>query len=98
MTDSILEEMARRRGDPQRALAAKLRGDQDVLYAFDHMEEWRREHPDKWIAVYNKKLVGAEASIEALRATLAKKNISLSDDIFMTFLYKEKVHLIFHHQ
>ena len=46
----------------------------DNIFLESHQEEWRKEYPDKWAAVYQKKLV-AVGNYDEVRRTLKEKGI-----------------------
>jgi hypothetical protein len=61
----------------------------DVQFALDHSEEWRRLHPDHWIAVYQRELVAVEQDEKSLYAAAKRKSIPLAD-AFVNFLPRVK--------
>ena len=92
MTQDILERM-RELTDPELALERKQRMDETVKYALDHLEEWRKAHPNCWTAVAGNSLVAAEASPEQLRESVSKKGINLTD-VYIDFLSEVKSILV----
>ena len=40
--------------------------DQDIQFANNNAREIRRRHPDQWVAVYDKQVVGADADLDRL--------------------------------
>ena len=46
--------------------AEMLHFEQDTLFFNDHHREIRRLHPDQWVAVYDKQVVGADADLYRL--------------------------------
>jgi hypothetical protein len=51
------------------------RGERDLRFALAHLEEWRTEYPNHWIAVFDEKLVAAESSSERLLQKLREQNV-----------------------
>ena len=44
--------------------------DQDIQFANDNAREIRRRHPDQWVAVYDKQVVGADEDFRLLMKDL----------------------------
>jgi hypothetical protein len=76
---TVLERFQDKLGDPKQALKHKARQDRDIRYLLSHMDGWRSEHPNRWIAVYNENLVAVADSQARLLRQLATKRISLRE-------------------
>ena len=62
----LLGRVAEFYSDPDEALSAQDRMLKDVEYVSANVDEWRRQHPSKWIAVYDLRVVAAVDSLEQL--------------------------------
>jgi uncharacterized protein DUF5678 len=51
------------------------RGERDLKFALAHLEEWREQYPNHWIAVFDEKLVAAESSFDRLLKKLREHNV-----------------------
>jgi hypothetical protein len=55
--------------------------DADIRYFEAHREGWCREHPDKWIAVFEEQLISVAESESEIWADLQAKGIPLGQTI-----------------
>lgn len=51
------------------------RYESDADYFDQHREEWLQQHPDRWVAVYNRQFVGAAKDMKRLITQLERKGI-----------------------
>lgn len=93
MTNRIIERANELLGDRGQALERKQRMDHDAQFLISHLEEWRKKHPNNWVAVYDGRLVAVEPSKERLLETLQKVQVPL-DSVLLDFLSEEKPVLI----
>jgi hypothetical protein len=89
MTSDVLDRMRAQIGDPMKALERKKRMDESVRFALEHLEQWREEHPNNWVAVYDHRLVAAEPSRERLIEAVEKSGVAL-DEVYVDFITEEK--------
>jgi len=47
----------------------------DVAYFDEHRRELSEQHPQRWVAIYNQKVVGAAKDLERLIKQLERKGI-----------------------
>ena len=88
MVQEALDGLEKLLQDPNGLRERIQRMERNVEFALAHQEDWREEHPNHWIAVYDAKLVAAESSMRRLRATLQKKSIPVRD-VYLTFLRED---------
>jgi len=60
---------------PDEFREAVERGERDLKFALEHMQEWRRKHPNRWVAVHGGKLVAVESDAAALHEAICKQGI-----------------------
>lgn len=87
--EEFLAEFRKAVGTPQEAAESMKRFEVTTRYAFAHLEEWREEYPNHWIAVRGEELVAAESSSKRLRKRLAEKEIPVRGT-YVTFLREER--------
>jgi hypothetical protein len=92
MTDEAFDKLARYMSGPE-ALERKRRFEKNVQYALTHLEEWRLQYPDSWVAAYNEELVGVAKDSDELLSTLRSKRIPI-EEVFLRFIPKEKYSLV----
>ncbi len=92
MTD-IIEQMKRHPDYGKETLKKQRAMEQNFYYTFEHLDEWRLQHPEKWTAVYDSKLVAVESNVEDLRRALSDKNIPIRDT-YLTYVHREKYDLV----
>ena len=89
MTNAVLDGLADHIGDATKALKSKEQMDANVRFALEHLEEWRREHPNKWVAVYDHKLVATASSKGELVGKLHEAGVPLRE-VYVDFISEEK--------
>ena len=92
MTMDVLDSIAKLLGTPDEALARRRRMDRATRFALAHMEQWRSEHPDSWIAVHDERLLAAESSREQLLEAIESTHVSLTE-VYVDFLRRDKAAL-----
>jgi hypothetical protein len=65
----------------------------DAGYFDEHREQWLREHPDRWVAVYNRQFVGAAKDIKRLITQLERKGIPPAQ-VYVEYLTEKEELLI----
>ena len=63
---------------------------EDSQYLDHHHDQFVRQYPDQWIAIYNKKVVGVHGDFEMLLEVLRKKGIS-PGNVVIELMSTEKV-------
>ena len=84
--------MQAREADPQVQRELE-RFTQDMLYFDAHREELLRQYPERWVAIYNKQVVGAAKDITRLVRQLEREGIP-PGHVFREYLTEEEVDLI----
>ena len=64
--------------------------EQSCKAELEHHEEWRREHPDKWIAVFGGELVASDSSEDVLLGKLEKLGLPIGE-VLIDFLPREDI-------
>lgn len=62
----------------------------DVEFLQSHADEWRREYPDRWIAVYGGELIAVADSQEALVSAVEARQVPLAE-VVVDFLSEQRV-------
>ena len=93
MSTDLLEGFAQRLGDPERARKHQRRLDRDLGFLLSHMDEWRKTHPNRWVAVYGGELVAIEDSKERLLEAIGKKKLPLRE-VLVDFISEQQVALV----
>jgi hypothetical protein len=89
MTDAFAN-LAEKIGDPAAALEKQRRSLRDVDFIWSHEEDWRKQHPNRWVGVYDQKVIAREDTLERLLAAVKKSRIPLSD-VTIQFIPEERV-------
>lgn len=77
---------------PDEFREAVERGERDLKFALEHMQEWRRKYPNRWVAVAGGKLACTDTNFDGLLASLREKGIDPVDaDVF--FVHDEHISL-----
>ena len=93
MSTDLLDRFEERIGNSKKARQRLQRLDRDVQYLLAHLDDWRSEHPNRWVAVYNGELVAVEDSKERLIKAIARKGLPLPE-VLVDFVSEEEVSLI----
>lgn len=63
----------------------------DALWFGEHYKELRSLYPDQWVAVYRKKVVGADEDAELLISNLHSRNVPIENTYFKFMPSKDEV-------
>ena len=66
----------------------------DALWFGEHYKELRSLYPDQWVAVYRKKVVGADEDAEFLISDLNSRNVPIENTYFK-FISTKEVNWVF---
>lgn len=93
MATDVLEGLQERLGDPKRALEDQRRLNRDIKYLLSHLPKWRKEHPNRWVAVYDGKLVAVEGSRDRLLKAIDQQKLPLRK-VLIDFVREEETAFI----
>ena len=63
----------------------------DGQWFSDHYDALVKQYPDHWVAIYNRKVVGASRDSDALFATLKKKGVPINHAFFKYLTSEEEL-------
>ena len=63
----------------------------DALWFGAHYKELKSQYPDQWVAVYRKKVVGADEDAEFLISDLNSRNVPIENTYFSFMPSKDEV-------
>jgi hypothetical protein len=92
MGDEIFEALEQWMRDPVN-IERGLRLDAAVQLAIDHDEQWRKEYPNRWIAVSHTGLIAVEDSRSSLLDRLRELGIPL-DEVYKELLREPRPAII----
>ena len=90
--EEICKKLERELAEPA-AVERSRRFRESTRFAWQHLDEWRKVYPDRWIAVLNSQIVAAQPTSELLRAAAQEKGVSLAET-YVIFVSKEKAEII----
>ncbi len=88
MAAELVRQLRERLGDPEEALRKQQRLNEDARLFFAKVDEWRRQHPNRWVAVYGGELVAVADTREAVLAAVAEKGLPI-EEVLVGFVSEE---------
>lgn len=88
-----LDEMLKKAGGVENIMNDLLQGQKDHKFFDGHVEEWKKEYPDKWAAVYKEELVAVAGNYDSLVRMLKEKGVPREKTV-CHFLSTKPIHWI----
>jgi len=70
-----LDKMLEADGGIEGVMLQLEQGEKDNIFLESHQQEWKKQYPDKWIAVYKEELVAIAATTADLYRELEERDI-----------------------
>lgn len=93
MALDLAERFRQRLGDPKEAFEQQRRLERDLHFLLSNLDKWRETHPNRWIAVYNGKLVAVADTRDRLLKELEAAGVPLRHAL-IDFVGEQKVALV----
>lgn len=93
MATKVIERLQKQLGPPEQSRKDQQRFESDLNYLLSRRDEWRDKYPNRWIAIYQEKLVAVADTGERLLGELRRQGLPV-ERVIIDFVTEEQAALV----